>query len=398
TANLNVRTGPSTANKIIATVKQGTKLTVTGKSENGWLKVSLNGQTGYVSGQYVKVSNPSSSTATVTYTATANLNVRTGPSTANKIIATVKQGTKLMVTGKSENGWLKVSLNGQAGYVSGQYVKISNPSSSTATVTYTATANLNVRTGPSTANKIIATVKQGTKLMVTGKSENGWLKVSLNGQTGYVSGQYVKISNPSSDDIQVVAKPESIPVLVNKKNKLPENYVPKDLVYTSIPFTFKEKTEKRKMRSEAAAAISKLFAESKKQGVSLLGVSAYRSHATQVALFDYYVKRDGYAKAITYSALPGTSEHETGLAIDVTGGNGKCAAEDCFGGTKEAKWLQAHADDYGFIIRYPKGKESVTGYKYEPWHLRYVGKPIAQTIMSQGLTLEEYYYTRAVQN
>ncbi|CAH0316241.1 Putative carboxypeptidase YodJ [Peribacillus simplex] len=337
--------------------------------------------------------------ATVTYTATANLNVRTGPSTANKIIATVKQGTKLTVTGKDANGWLKVSLNGQTGYVSSQYVKISNSSSgsSTATVIYTATANLNVRTGPSTANKIIATVKQGTKLTVTGKNANGWLKVSLNGQTGYVSSKYVKVSNPTSDAIQVVAKPESIPVLVNKKNKLPENYVPKDLVYTSIPFTFKEKTEKRKMRSEAAAAISKLFAESKKQGVSLLGVSAYRSHATQVALFDYYVKRDGYAKAITYSALPGTSEHETGLAIDVTGGNGKCAAQDCFGGTKEAKWLQAHADDYGFIIRYPKGKESVTGYKYEPWHLRYVGKSIAQTIMSQGITLEEYYYTRAVQ-
>ncbi|KQU19215.1 D-alanyl-D-alanine carboxypeptidase [Bacillus sp. Leaf13] len=346
----------------------------------------------------IKVLEPSvANAATVTYTATANLNVRTGPSTANKIIATVKQGTKLTVTGKNANGWLKVSLNGQTGYVSGQYVKISNSSSSTETVTYTATANLNVRTGPSTANKIITTVKQGTKLTVTGKNVNGWLKVSLNGQTGYVSSKYVKISNSSSDAIQVVAKPESIPVLVNKKNKLPENYVPKDLVYTSIPFTFKEKTEKRKMRSEAAAAISKLFTESKKQGVSLLGVSAYRSHATQVALFDSYVKRDGYAKAITYSALPGTSEHETGLAIDVTGGNGKCAAQDCFGGTKEAKWLQAHADDYGFIIRYPKGKESVTGYKYEPWHLRYVGKSIAQTIMSQGITLEEYYYTRAVQ-
>ncbi|MED3994597.1 D-alanyl-D-alanine carboxypeptidase family protein [Peribacillus frigoritolerans] len=347
----------------------------------------------------IKVLEPSvANAATVkTYTATANLNVRTGPSTANKIIATVKQGTKLTVTGKNANGWLKVSLNGQTGYVSGQYVKISNSSSSAATEIYTATANLNVRTGPSTANKIITTVKQGTKLTVTGKNVNGWLKVSLNGQTGYVSSKYVKVSNSSSDAIQVVAKPESIPVLVNKKNKLPENYVPKDLVYTSIPFTFKEKTEKRKMRSEAAAAISKLFSVSKKQGVSLLGVSAYRSHATQVALFDSYVKRDGYAKAITYSALPGTSEHETGLAIDVTGGNGKCAAQDCFGGTKEAKWLQAHADDYGFIIRYPKGKESVTGYKYEPWHLRYVGKSIAQTIMSQGITLEEYYYTRAVQ-
>ncbi|MFJ5623304.1 D-alanyl-D-alanine carboxypeptidase family protein [Peribacillus loiseleuriae] len=338
--------------------------------------------------------------STETYIATANLNIRTGPSTANKIIETVKKGTQLTVTGKATNGWLKVSLKGQTAYVSSQYVKVNvsdfSSDSSTETVIYTTTANLNIRTGPSTANKIITTVKEGTQLTVVGKATNGWLKVSLKGQTGYVSSQYVKALNSSSDAIQVVAQPDSIPVLVNKKNKLPDNYVPKDLVYTSIPFTFKEKTEKKKMRSEASAAIGKLFAESKKQGVNLLGVSAYRSHATQVALFNSYVKRDGYNKAITYSALPGTSEHETGLSIDVTGGDGKCAAQDCFGATKEAKWLQAHAADYGFIIRYPKGKESVTGYKYEPWHLRYVGISKAQTIMSQGMTLEEYYYSKSV--
>ncbi|MFJ5625279.1 D-alanyl-D-alanine carboxypeptidase family protein [Peribacillus loiseleuriae] len=337
---------------------------------------------------------------TIIYTAPANLNVYTGPSTTNKIITTVKKGTQLTVTEKATNGWLKVNLKGQIGYVSSssQYVKGSDSlsNSSKATVTYTAPANLNVRTGPSTTNKIITTVKKGTQLTVTEKTENGWLKVSLKDQVGYVSSQYEKASNSSSDAIQVVSNSESIPVLVNKKSKLPENYVPKDLVYTSIPFTFKEKTEKRKMRSEASVAIGKLFVEAKKQKVDLLGVSAYRSHATQVALFNYYVKKDGYDKAITYSAFPGTSEHETGLSIDVTGGNGKCAAQDCFGGTKEANWLQAHAADYGFIIRYPKEKESVTGYKYEPWHLRYVGKSIAQTIMSQGITLEEYYYSEYV--
>jgi zinc D-Ala-D-Ala carboxypeptidase len=202
-----------------------------------------------------------------------------------------------------------------------------------------------------------------------------------------------KPSNAQKDAIQVVAKPESIPVLVNKKNKLPDAYKPRDLIYTTIPFIFKGKSEKREMRKEASTAISNLFAGAKKQGVNLLGVSAYRSHATQTALFNAYVKKDGYAKARIYSALPGTSEHETGLAIDVTGGNGKCSAEDCFGGTKEAKWLQAHVAEYGFIIRYPKGKDLITGYKYEPWHLRYVGKVIAKEIMSGGSTLEEYYNT-----
>jgi D-alanyl-D-alanine carboxypeptidase len=197
---------------------------------------------------------------------------------------------------------------------------------------------------------------------------------------------------------QVVSSPEVVPVLVNKRNKLPDNYLPSDLIYPDIPFTFKQKAEKRQMRSEAGVAIEQLFAGAKQQGVNLLGVSAYRSHASQTALFKHYVNQDGYEAAITYSALPGTSEHETGLAIDVTGGDGKCAAEDCFAGTKEADWLQDHAAEYGFIIRYPKGKDSITGYQYEPWHLRFVGKAIAKEIMNRGITLEEYLDTTVVNN
>lgn len=195
----------------------------------------------------------------------------------------------------------------------------------------------------------------------------------------------------NNDSIQVVFNPESIPVLVNKQNKLPDSYTPNDLVYTDIPFISGASNEKRKMRQAAATAINQLFAGAKEQGISLLGVSAYRSHATQTTLFNNYVNRDGYEKAITYSALPGTSEHETGLSIDVTGGNGKCAAEDCFGGTPEALWLEQHAAEYGFIVRYPQGKESITGYQYEPWHLRYVGKEMALEMVNKGITLEEYY-------
>lgn len=198
--------------------------------------------------------------------------------------------------------------------------------------------------------------------------------------------------------VKVVTAPDTVPVLVNKQNKLPDDYQPVDLVDAEIPFIFKEDSPKRKMREEAAAAIEKLFAAAEQEGVELLGVSAYRSSATQEALFNYYVDRDGYKAAATYSALPRTSEHETGLAIDVTGGNGKCAAEDCFGGTPEAKWLEKNAARYGFIIRYPKGKEAITGYQYEPWHLRYVGKPIAKQIMNRGITLEEYYNVMPVNN
>ncbi|MGM0920437.1 MAG: D-alanyl-D-alanine carboxypeptidase family protein [Bacillota bacterium] len=197
--------------------------------------------------------------------------------------------------------------------------------------------------------------------------------------------------NNNNESIQVVAQPHSIPVLINKTLSLPENFKPQNLVYPNVAFIFSEKNEKRMLRKEAATALEQLFIGAKKDGVTLLGVSAYRSYATQKALFDRYVAKDGYEKARTYSALPGTSEHQTGLAIDVTGGDGKCAAEDCFGGTKEAVWLDQHASQYGYIIRYPKGKENITGYKYEPWHLRYVGKDVAATVSGQKITLEEYF-------
>lgn len=195
------------------------------------------------------------------------------------------------------------------------------------------------------------------------------------------------------DTKQVAANPASIAVLVNKQYALPENYHPNDLVYPDVPFLFEEKIEKRMMRSEAASALGNLFTGAKKEGIHLAGVSAYRSHATQKSLFDRYVQKDGMEKAKRYSAVPGHSEHETGLAIDVSGSDGRCAVEDCFADTEEATWLANHAWEYGFIIRYPQGKEEITGYQYEPWHLRYVGIDIAKEIQQSGKTLEEYSQT-----
>ncbi|MFF2089174.1 D-alanyl-D-alanine carboxypeptidase family protein [Paenibacillus sp. NPDC058174] len=192
------------------------------------------------------------------------------------------------------------------------------------------------------------------------------------------------------EDIATVANADSVTVLVNKHNKLPEDYTPSNLVYPDVKFTFNERIEKRKMTQEAASALEQLFQAASKDGLPLAGVSAYRSHSRQKQLFEGYVQKDGLEKARTYSAFPGTSEHETGLAIDVAGADGKCSAADCFADTAEAGWLADHAHEYGFIIRYPKGKDDITGYKYEPWHLRYVGLDAASDMHESGLTLEEY--------
>lgn len=222
-----------------------------------------------------------------------------------------------------------------------------------------------------------------TKHQETSKDQSGKSRVRL-------------VSAQNQRGVYTVAQPGSLTVLVNKHFALPAHYAPKDLVYPRVPFVFKEKLEKREMRKPAAAALEKMFAGAKKDGIYLAGVSAYRSYATQAAVFNTYVKKDGRQKALTYSALPGTSEHETGLAIDVSGSSGQYAATPAFGKTKEAAWLAKHAQDYGFIIRYPKGKENVTGYEYEAWHLRYIGIKAAKAITAKGLTLEEYLHETPV--
>lgn len=194
----------------------------------------------------------------------------------------------------------------------------------------------------------------------------------------------------------VVAEPAAITAMVNKQIKLPANYKPTDLVEPKVPFIFSEKDERRQMRKEAAQALENLFAAAKKENINLAGVSGYRSYETQKTLFTYYVNTQGEEMARKFSAEPGQSEHQTGLAMDVTSSDGKCAAEDCFADTPEAKWLAQHSVEFGFIVRYPKGKESVTGYNYEPWHIRYVGNKIAKDVANKGITLEEYYANQAV--
>jgi len=192
-------------------------------------------------------------------------------------------------------------------------------------------------------------------------------------------------------EAKLVSNPSDITVLVNKVYRLPADYRPADLVVPNVAFIFKEADDKRLMRKEAAQALESMFAAAKQGGIHLAGVSGFRSYETQKNLFEYYVKVQGEETARRYSAEPGHSEHQTGLTMDVSGSTGQCAADDCFAGTAEAEWLAKHAHEYGFIIRYPKGKEAITGYAYEPWHLRYVGTALSKQIAAKGVTMEEHY-------
>lgn len=135
---------------------------------------------------------------------------------------------------------------------------------------------------------------------------------------------------------------------------------------------------------EAADALNTMIAAAAEENIKLWLRSGFRSYALQKTLYNGYAKRDGAAAADRYSARPGYSEHQTGLAFDLN------SLSQSFADTAEGKWLAAHCVEYGFIIRYPKDKEEITGYMYEPWHVRYLGIDTAKAVSDSGLTLEEY--------
>ena len=170
---------------------------------------------------------------------------------------------------------------------------------------------------------------------------------------------------PTTGDIEGATYINGI-LVVNKSYPLPATYNPGGL------------------SAETDAAVKAMQGAAWAEGISLWVQSGFRSYETQQTLYNNYVKRDGVTAADTYSARPGHSEHQSGFAFDVN------IASSKFIGTPAQIWIDAHCTEYGFIIRYPKGKESITGYAYEPWHLRYVGVDLAKDIAASGKCLEEY--------
>ncbi|MDN4495462.1 M15 family metallopeptidase [Ureibacillus aquaedulcis] len=179
---------------------------------------------------------------------------------------------------------------------------------------------------------------------------------------GYIEGQ------PLPKDPTIV---EGV-LIANKKYPLPSTFAPGE-------------------NQEARKAFNQMAADAKSAGFELVAFSTYRSYEYQGTLYNNYVSRDGKENADRYSARPGYSEHQTGLAFDI----GEKGKEDLwlteeFGETGAGKWLVENANKYGFILRYPQGKEAITGYMYESWHFRYLGVDLATKVKQANVTLEEY--------
>lgn len=312
------------------------------------------------------------------YRTTDNLNLRTGNTTEDSIITVMPAGSIVNHVETMDNGWFKVNYKGTIGYASGKYLVIAstdiNDSDKIDTDTktnnnnveketlYFITQDLNLRKGPSKDFQIVLAIPKGSHLEYIGSSGD-WYKVKYNEEVGYVSSKYVKKGTGYKSKGVLV---------VNKGHNLSNNFNPG-------------------VNPEALNWLNKMIAEAKQEGVNIKSFSDFRTYSYQAELYNKYVNKNGKKLADTYSARPGYSEHQTGLAFDMCG-NSPSFSEG-FAETKEGMWIANNDHRFGFIISYPKGKEHITGYKYEPWHIRYVGVELSNKIKNSGLTLDEYLGT-----
>ncbi|MDH6235582.1 M15 family metallopeptidase [Cryobacterium sp. CG_9.6] len=183
--------------------------------------------------------------------------------------------------------------------------------------------------------------------------------------------------------------PASLWVVVNKQRPLqPADHTPDDLVTVPVAHTWQPQ-----LRQEASVAVIALFAAARDEaGLSLASNSAYRGFAAQTRVCSAAVSARGVASADQGIARPGSSEHQTGLAIDIGAESGRCSLNACFAETTEGQWLAQNAARFGFLLRYPADKVAITGYEFEPWHFRYIGPELAAEMrVKSTTTLEEFF-------
>ena len=187
------------------------------------------------------------------------------------------------------------------------------------------------------------------------------------------------LDRPFYQGWDVIAQPSDPLVLVNKYHALPDDYSPELVELDS-------RSGSGSLTPQAAQAVIQMADAARADGISLRSVSAYRSYDSQAGVYQRNVQQYGTALTDTFSARPGHSEHQTGLALDIN----VARTTAHFERTAEYAWLQAHCAQFGFLLRYPQDKQEITGYRFEPWHYRYVGVETAQACTQQGLTFDEY--------
>lgn len=205
--------------------------------------------------------------------------------------------------------------------------------------------------------------------------------------------QPVYITLPGAKTIRAIVDdyslPNSIWATVSKTHPIPIDYVPETLNIPGVATRTDKSTDERSVRSIINQPLIDMFTAASNAGYSLMIGSGYRSAGLQSFYFNNLASSVGDEAANNAIARPGQSEHQTGLAADISTVARNCYLDTCFADTSDGQWLVNNSYKYGFILRYPKGKESITGYQYEPWHFRFVGIDLATALHESGLTLDE---------
>lgn len=203
----------------------------------------------------------------------------------------------------------------------------------------------------------------------------------------------VYISLPGSKTIRAIVDDYSITssiwAIVSKTHSISTDYAPTPLVIPAVATRTDKSNDERSIRSDIEKPLVDMFKQAEADGYSLMIGSGYRPASLQKIYFDNYARTAGVAAANQSIAFPGQSEHQTGLAVDISTVARNCYISECFADTPDGQWLFDNSYKFGFTLRYPKGKEPITGYNYEPWHYRYVGIDLATALHESGLTLDE---------
>ena len=420
TAFVNLRSGPSTGYRIYLTVPLGDAITILDRSNSGWYRVQYGSYTGYMSSDYIDVlgaveetpTTPSPEPDTETHwngRTTAFVNLRSGPSTGYRIYLTVPLGDAITILDRSNSGWYRVQYGSYTGYMSSDYIDVlgaveetpTTPSPEPDTETHwngRTTAFVNLRSGPSTGYRIYLTVPLGDAITILDRSNSGWYRVQYGSYTGYMSSDYIQVLGAVEEtpDPTVPTPPPAGTVDVSDPLLLvnPWNAVPEDYAVSLVSIGDGESVDQR-----CYGDLMQMLDDCAVYGNAQPYVcSSYRTNDTQTRLYENKVDRliaqgyspsDARTEAAKAVAIPGTSEHQLGLAVDIVDLRYQvldAGQED----TATQQWLMQNSWKYGFILRYPNDKTAVTGIIYEPWHYRYVGRENAKAIYESGLCLEEY--------
>ena len=416
TAFVNLRAGPGTGYGIYLTVPLGDTVSVLDTANAGWYRVQYGSYTGYMSSDYIDVLGAVEETTTPSSEpdadtrwngrTTAFVNLRSGPSTGYRIYLTVPLGDAITILDRSNSGWYRVQYGSYTGYMSSDYIDVlgavqETPTSEEDTATRwngRTTAFVNLRSGPSTGYRIYLTVPLGDAITILDRSNSGWYRVQYGSYTGYMSSDYIQVLGAVEEtpDPTVPTPPPAGTVDVSDPLLLvnPWNAVPEDYAVSLVSIGDGESVDQR-----CYGDLMQMLDDCAVYGNAQPYVcSSYRTNDTQTRLYENKVDRliaqgyspsDARTEAAKAVAIPGTSEHQLGLAVDIVDLRYQvldAGQED----TATQQWLMQNSWKYGFILRYPNDKTAVTGIIYEPWHYRYVGRENAKAIYESGLCLEEY--------